>query len=417
MSETHPTTPAALGKPAKPRPDFPLFPHATKRWAKKIRGKLHYFGPWEDPEGALRKYEAQKDALHAGKKPREDPEALTLVGLCNLFLQAKRALVDSGELTERTWEEYKAVKDLLVAQFGKLRRVDDVGPDDFAALRKKMAKKWGPVRLGNVIQRVRCVFKFAADEVLIDRPVCYGQGFKRPSKKTLRLERARKGPKMFESDEIRAMVHGALVVGQQGPDLVRAGPQLRAMILLGINAGFGNADVGTLPLSSLDLEGGWVNYYRPKTGISRRCPLWPETVAALREALARRPAPKDEADASLVFLTKYGGRWFTGTTRNPLSAEMRKLLDALGVNGRRNFYALRHTHETVGGEAKDQVAVDAIMGHVREDMASVYRERISDARLRAVVEHVRAWLFGEKGGVRQDGAQCGQEAGQATRAG
>ena len=57
------------------------------------------------------------------------------------------------------------------------------------------------------------------------------------------------------------------------------------------------------------------------------------------------------------------------------------------------FYALRHTFETIAGESRDQVAVDAIMGHSREDMASVYRERIGDDRLRAVAEHVRQWLL------------------------
>ena len=40
-------------KPEKPHPDCPLLPHATKRWAKKVKGKLHYFGPWRDPDGAL----------------------------------------------------------------------------------------------------------------------------------------------------------------------------------------------------------------------------------------------------------------------------------------------------------------------------------------------------------------------------
>lgn len=120
------------------------------------------------------------------------------------------------------------------------------------------------------------------------------------------------------------------------------------------------------------------------------------TVEALRKALAGRREPKDPADAGLVFLTSRGGSWHKKIEDNPISKEMRKLLDALGVNGNRSFYALRHTHETVGGEAKDQVAVDHIMGHARDDMASVYRERISDERLKAVADHVRMWLFAEK---------------------
>src|SRR5438309_6928730 len=105
MSEANSTTPTAAGKPdtrltpakpAKPYPDFPLFPHATKRWAKKIRGKMHYFGPWADPDGALKKYLENKDDLHAGRKPRPDAGAATVKDVANAFLNAKDALVDAG---------------------------------------------------------------------------------------------------------------------------------------------------------------------------------------------------------------------------------------------------------------------------------------------------------------------------------
>src|SRR5262245_60868790 len=134
MSEADSSRPGAAGKtskPGKPYPEFPLFPHATGRWAKKIRGKMHYFGPWSDPDAALTKYLEQKDALHAGRKPRESSGGLTIKQLCNHFLAAKEALVASGELTNRSYQDYKDACEIIGPHFGPRRLVSDLDPDDF----------------------------------------------------------------------------------------------------------------------------------------------------------------------------------------------------------------------------------------------------------------------------------------------
>ena len=368
-------------KPAKPYPDFPLFPHATKRWAKKIRGRLVYFGKWDDPDGALEKYLAQKDDLYAGRTPREEKEGFTIADLCDHFLNWKDQLVRSGELSPRTRLDCEFTTDLIIDHFGKTRLVSDVRMEDFNALRDKMAKRWGPVRLGNVVQQVRSVFKYAFEAEHIDTPIRFGPIFKKPSKKTLRLARARKGKRFFDKEEILRML-GA------------AGEQLRAMILLGINAGLGNADCSNLRLANLDLEKGWLDFPRPKTGVERRAPLWPETVETIRRVLEKKKQPKDPADKDRVFITKYGMPWGKDIADSPITKETRKLLDELGINGTRNFYALRHTFRTVADASKDQPAIDHIMGHESTHMSSEYREGISDDRLLAVTEYVRQWLFG-----------------------
>jgi len=247
-------------------------------------------------------------------------------------------------------------------------------------LRKNMAKKWAPVRIGNTINKVRIVFNYAFKNGLIDRPTVYGEGFRRPSKKALRKHRQTQGPRMFEAHEIRAMLDGATL-------------PLRAMLLLGVQAGFGNSDLGNLPLAALDLEKGFINYPRAKTAIERRVPLWDETVQALREWLEVRPKPTNEENAGLVFLTAKGGCWAKSTSDNPVSKETAKLLKKCGINGHRNFYALRHTFQTIGDESCDFLAVCRIMGHASNDIADAYRERVSDERLQKVVQHVRAWLF------------------------
>jgi integrase len=330
--------------------------------------------------------------LHAGRRARQVSAGVDVRHLCNVFWNAKHALVETGELSPRTMQDYQRVTDLIAEAFGKSRLVEDLGPDDFAELRNKLAKKWGPHLLGKTIQCIRCVFKFGYDTGMIDRPMRFGPGFKRPSKKTIRLDRATKGPKLFTADEVRQLRDAA-------------GPQLKAMILLGINCGFGNTDCAELPEKALDLEGGWVDYPRPKTGIPRRCPLWPETVVALRDALARRKEAKHEEDAGLVFITKYGARWVksindekgvaTGID-DSISKETAKLLHKLKINGRKGlgFYTLRHTFRTVADAVKDQPATDFIMGHEVPHMSSLYRERIGDDRLRAAADHVRAWLLG-----------------------
>src|SRR5262245_2105711 len=123
MSATH-STPA--DRPSKPSPDFPLFPHAAKQWAKKIRGKFHYFGPWGDPDAALAKYLEQKDALHAGRAPRPGTDAVSVKDIANAFLNAKQVLVGAGELSPRTWAEYKATADVIVRRLGKSRLAADV---------------------------------------------------------------------------------------------------------------------------------------------------------------------------------------------------------------------------------------------------------------------------------------------------
>jgi hypothetical protein len=77
MSKSNSTLPS---KPAKPSPDFPLFAHVTGRWAKKVRGRMVYFGKWDDPDSALQRYLNEKNDLEAGRTPRDPSDGLTVNG-------------------------------------------------------------------------------------------------------------------------------------------------------------------------------------------------------------------------------------------------------------------------------------------------------------------------------------------------
>ncbi|QJW98184.1 tyrosine-type recombinase/integrase [Frigoriglobus tundricola] len=389
----------ALRKPKKPYPTFPLTPHASGKWMKKIRGQIHYFGAWArrlegvliPTEGdgwkeALGEYKAVADDLHAGRAPRTQTDGLTVKDLCNSFLTAKQRKVDAGEMSSMLFYDYKVTTDWLVKQFGGTRVVSDLSADDFAALRAAMAKKWGPVRLGNSITRTKSVFKYGYEAALLDRPVRYGPEFKKPDQAVLRRHKAKSGPKIFTAEEVRELLDRA-------PDTL-----MKAVVLLGVNAGFGNADCAELPMSAVNLETGWIDFPRPKTGIARRCYLWPETVAALRAALAERAKPARPRDVERALLSEAGTMLVTrsaaGHTKDLIAERFKAMLRSTGIYRKQlGFYGLRHVFETVAGGSKDQIAVDLIMGHADPSMAATYREHVDDVRLKAVAEHVRTWLW------------------------
>ena len=396
-------------KPSKPRTDFPLFPHASGKWAKVIKGRTFYFGRWDDPNAAEAEYLQDADDLHAGREPRPEKNRSgpTLREVCNAFIKSKRTKLDSGNLSPRTFMGYDKICRFLLDAFGRNRSVSDLGPADFENLYAKLGQKFSTTSLGGQITQIRSIFKHAFEADLIDRPVKYGPSFKAPSKQDVRKAKAKakhqNGSRTFEAVEIRQMI-------------ATADPQLKGMILLGINCGFGNTDCAGLVESALDLKNNWVDFPRSKTGAERKVPLWPETVDALREAIKIRKQPADENDEGLIFITKYGMRWvrfelveskrfgkleMKVKAQDAITLQIGKLLKKLNLKRPGlSFYSLRHTFETVAGGSRDQVAVDAVMGHIDSSMAANYRHGIDDDRLKAVVDHVRDWLFADGGAGR-----------------
>ena len=87
-------------KPRRPHRPFPPTTGNNGRWCKKVRGKVHFFGLWADPQAALDSYLRVAADLHdAGRQPRRPtlPEGgVTVKDVCNHYLTHQQRKVDSG---------------------------------------------------------------------------------------------------------------------------------------------------------------------------------------------------------------------------------------------------------------------------------------------------------------------------------
>jgi hypothetical protein len=204
---------------------------------------VRFFGVWAEPQAALERWLDEKDDLLVGRIPRSrsaSVHATNLRDLCCKILVAKKARVDGGERSGHSWLGIHEICDELGATFTGDRLLTDIQPEDFQKLRQRWSAKWGVQRLRWAISKTRMIFNYAFKNGMIDRPIRFGADFEPPTIKAMRKDKAARGAKMFEADELRKMIDAAK-------------QPLRSMFLLAINCALGNEDIGQLRINTLNL--------------------------------------------------------------------------------------------------------------------------------------------------------------------
>jgi integrase len=372
-------------KPSKPRRDYPLFAHASGQWAKKVQGKVYYFGVWSDPIAAEAKWERDKLAILEGRNPNDSQHGDSIEWLCNTFMDSKARQHDRGELSRRALDDYHRICKHVATHFGKARRLATLRSPDIEAYRATLPTTWSPTSTNNHLRLARVLFKYANDIEATDRDIPYRIGLKQVPKSIVRKHEATKPAREFTVEEIWRL-HDAAPI------------PIRAFILLGLNCAYGTADIGRLRIDQIDFENQWLGAMRGKTGVARGAWLWPETIAALQEAIDAKPHTTSARMEPLAFVTKLRRPWGTDdNSSNPLSQAFRDLKTQVGIEKKGvGQYALRHMFETVAGDARDQQAVDYVMGHMDNSIAGNYRHGIDPERVKAVCSFVRDWFLAGK---------------------
>ena len=319
---------------------FPLTLHPTGQYCKKIHGKMYYFG--KDKEEALRLYYEQATSLHTGRGNSATVKSdLSLRTLSNLYLEHQDSRATIEEISHRHFYDLKSRLREFAKFIGPNQKVSEITTLQVQSYRQKLIKEGKrPDTLNTKLSAVKSLFNWASENEVVEQGPNLKAVKKVPTKKAER--------QTFTPIEIQRL-------------LEHAGVQMRAMILLGLNCGFGCTDCAELRWKNVDLGRGRVDLPRRKTGIHRNLALWPETMEALRQV----PRTGDR-----VFYTKQGNPWVRPVNGgeshdSALSKEFSKLLKQAGVTVAKGagFYTLRRTAATVAAESGDVFAVQGLLGH------------------------------------------------------
>jgi integrase len=348
---------------------FPLTRHPTGQFCKKINGKIYYFG--KDKRIALQTYLEQATYLHGGKASAQKVSNfnMTLGHLCDLYLDYQHSKVRAGDLSARHYNDQVYSLGKFTSFIGKGRKIKSISTLDLQKYKRKLQSNHGSAsRLNIHIGAMKALFHWARrNDVLQDIP-----NIDAVSRSKVILHEMY----TFSPEEIKKLLRVANI-------------KMKAMILLGLNCGFGCTDCARLKWTDLDFDGERVQLPRGKTGVSRNLPLWPETIKMLKKV------PKS---GQLVFYTEQGHPWVRTSLRikedgtewystvNAVTSMFARLLKKTRIEVPKGtgFYALRRTAATLAARSGDPFAVQRLLGHVNLDMATRYVQDVSEQTDRVI---------------------------------
>jgi integrase len=242
---------------------FPLTLHPTGQYCKKINGKIHYFGT--NKKQALDNYLEQATYLHGGPALAQKASNgnMGLKQLCDLYLEYQHSKVLAGNLSARHYTDHMSSLSKLMSFLGKGRRIKGISTLDLQNYKRQLQGAYGSAHRVNLhIGAMKAMFHWA-----------------------------RKNDILQNIPNIDAVSRGKIVHQEMyifTPEQIKkllslANTKMQAMIMLGLNCGFGCTDCARLKWKNLDLENGRVQLARSKKGVPRNLPLWPETAKALKK--------------------------------------------------------------------------------------------------------------------------------------
>lgn len=355
---------------------FPLTLHPTGQYCKKIKGKIYYFG--SNKKEALHKYLDQATYLHGCQEAEQKltDDNMTIKQLCDMYLKYQFSKVQANDLTAGHHNEQIGSLNRLTAFLECGQKIKNISTIDLQNYKRTLQKTHISVyRLNLHISIMKALFHWARENDILENI---------PNIDAISRGKIIRCVKFtFDQEQINQLLSVADV-------------KMQAMILFGLNCGFGCTDCAELKWSDLDRVNTRVKLPRRKTGISRDLPLWPETIKALEKI------PKT---GKLVFYTSKGNPYIRTifksdgngngkyTTLNTITTQFSRLIKRSGLDVPKGtgFYTLRRTAATMAARSGDPFAVQRLLGHADLQMATRYVQDVSKQTDR-VIQNSRKYV-------------------------